>query len=160
MTFSAAASALLLGVGADDGDGVAELEDLVVAENRPVPAVAFVGGEGDQAGDAVLALDILMGDDLDHAGHLLGFGGVDGEDVGVGHLGLHQGELQGILGHFQAEIGAVIAGAGDFGHGAEAAGYLVPQIRPSAGILKASSSMLISPRSTLAASMTASTSGL
>ena len=145
---------LLDGVGADDGDGVAILEDLGVAQDRPIPAVALVGREGDQAGDAVLALDILVGDDLEHAGHLLGFGGVDREDVGVRDLGLHQRQLQRAGGHLQAQVLAVIQRAGDLGH-AVGRGYLLPQIWPSAGSLYSSSSRAISPRSTLAASMTA-----
>ena len=57
-----------LGVGfrvcRDDGHGVSELEDLFIAENGPVPSVSLVGGKGDQAGDAVLALHVLVGDDL------------------------------------------------------------------------------------------------
>ena len=55
---------LLDGVGADDGDGVAVLEDLGVAQDGPIPAVALVRREGDQAGDAVLALDVLVRDHL------------------------------------------------------------------------------------------------
>ena len=64
---------VLLGVGGDDGDRVAELEHLVLAKDRAIPAVALVGREGDEAGDRVLALDVLPGDDLGDAGHLLGF---------------------------------------------------------------------------------------
>ena len=57
--------------------GVAVLEYLGIIKNRPFPAVALVGGEGDQAGDAVFALDVLMGQHAIHAGHLFGFRGVD-----------------------------------------------------------------------------------
>ncbi len=106
---------VLHGVGADDGDGVAELEDLRVAQDRTVPAVAFVGREGDEAGDAVFALDVLVGHHLVDAGHLFGFGGVDGEDVGMGDLGLDQGQLQGVGRHLQPEVRAVVAGAGHLG---------------------------------------------
>ena len=109
---------VLLGIGADNGNGVTVLEHLGVAQDRPVPAVAQIGGEGDQAGDAVLALDVLVGDHLDHAGHLLSLAGVDGEDVGMGDLGLHQGELQGVLRQLQTGVGTEVPGAGDLGGGA------------------------------------------
>ena len=86
---------ILGAVGADDGDGVAVLEDLLVAQDGTIPAVTLVGREGDQAGDAVLALDVLVGDDLVHAGDGLGLGHVDGQDLGVGDLGLDQFAVQG-----------------------------------------------------------------
>ena len=83
-----------LGVGGDDGDGIAELEDLVRAEDRALEAVGLVVlGQHDQTVDLVRTAggkDILVGDDLHDAGHLLGLGGVDGLDVGVGDLGLGQ----------------------------------------------------------------------
>ena len=105
---------LLDGIGAYDSNRVAILEDLGIAQDRPVPAVALVGGEGDQAGDAVLALDILVGDDFHHAGHLLGFGGVDRQDVGMRYLGLHQRQLQCAGGHLQPQVLAEIQRAGHF----------------------------------------------
>ena len=36
---------IFLRVGADDGYGVAVLEDFLIAQNGAVPAVALVGGE-------------------------------------------------------------------------------------------------------------------
>ena len=109
---------VLLGIGADNGNGVTVLEHLGVAQDRPVPAIAQVGGEGDQAGDAVLALDVLVGNHLEHAGHLLRLAGVDGEDVGMGDLGLNQGELQSVLRQLQSGIRTEVPGAGDLGGGA------------------------------------------
>ena len=111
-----------LGIGRDYGDGVAVLEYLFIAEYWPVPAVALVvEGEHDEAVYAVLAGDILRGDDLEDAGHLLGLGGVDALDVGVGDLGLDEGQTQGALGHVQGLIGAEVPGAGDL-HGSGGAG--------------------------------------
>ncbi len=150
---------VLLGVRADDGDGVAVLEDLGVAQDGAVPAVAFVGGEGDEAGDPVLALDVLVGHDLVDAGHLLRFGGIDGQDVGVRDLGLHQGQSQRVGRHLETQVGAVVDGTRHFGHGRRP-GKAVPQIRPSAGSTNSRASRGISPRITLAASITASTMGL
>src|SRR5208283_498412 len=83
-------------VGAHYGDCVAELEHLRVAEDGTVPAVALVRREGDEPRDPVLPLDVLMGHHFVDARHLLGFGGVDGEDVGVGHFGLDKRQLQGV----------------------------------------------------------------
>ena len=118
---------LLDGVGADDGNRVAILEDLRVAQNRAIPAITLVGREGDQAGDAVLALDILVRDDFEDAGHLLGFGGVDRQDVGVRDLGLHQRQLQRAGGHLQAEVLAVVQRAGDFGRRRSGADICCPR---------------------------------
>ena len=105
-----------LGVGGDDGDGIAELEDLVRAEDRALEAVGLVVlGQHDQTVDLVRSAggkDILVGDDLHDAGHLLGLGGVDGLDVGVGDLGLGQSQTQ-AAGHLQRVVGAEVPGAGD-----------------------------------------------
>ena len=105
-----------LGVGRDDGDGVAELEDLVGAEDRTLKAVGLVVlGQHDETVDLVRAAggeDVLVGDDLDNAGHLLGLRGVDALDVGVGDLGLGQGEAQ-AAGHLERVVSAEVPGAGD-----------------------------------------------
>ena len=114
---AAAALGLLRGVGADNGDGVAVLKDLLIAQDGPVPAVAQVGGEGDQPGDAVLALDVLVGHHLEDPLHLFRLGGVDGEDVGVGHVGLDQGQVERFAGQLQPQVGAVVQGPGDLGQG-------------------------------------------
>ena len=119
---------MLLGVGGDYRDGVAVLEHLLIAEYRAIPAVALVVvRQHDQAVYAVLARDVLGGDDLEHAGHLLGLGGVDALDVRVADLGLDQREAQGVLGHPQRLVGAEVPGAGDLHRRARAgvgrAGY-------------------------------------
>ena len=105
-----------LGVGGDDGDGIAELEDLVRAEDRALEAVGLVVlGQHDQTVDLVRSAggkDVLVGDDLHDAGHLLGLRGVDGLDVGVGNLGLGQSQTQ-TAGHLQRVVGAEVPGAGD-----------------------------------------------
>ncbi len=153
--------ALFLGVGADDGDGVAELEDLVVAEDRPIPAVALVGREGDQAGDAVLALDILVGDDLVDAGHLSRPRLVSMEWILAWEtLAWTRASCRVSSGSLQTEIGAVIAGAGDLGQGRGSRVFGAPDAAVGGNLESQSSSRLISPRRTLAASMTASTSCL
>ena len=95
-------------VGGDDRDRVAELEHLLLAQDRTVPAVALVGREGDQAGDRVLALDVLPGDDLGDARHFLGFARVDALDVGVRDLRLHERQTQGVGGHAQRDVGAEV----------------------------------------------------
>ena len=82
------------GVGAHDGEGVAVLEDFGIVQDGTIPAVTLVGREGDEAGDAVLALDVLVGQHAVHAGHGFRFGGVDAFDVGVGNLGLSQRQMQ------------------------------------------------------------------
>ena len=118
-----------LGVGGHDGDGVAELEDLVGAEDRALKAVGLVVlGQHDQTVDLVGAAggqDVLVGDDLHDAGHLLGLGGVDGLDVGVGDLGLGQGQTQ-AAGHLQRVVSAEVPGAGDLlgGGGTDVLGAL------------------------------------
>jgi hypothetical protein len=58
-----------------------------------------------------------MGHHLDHPGHLLGLAGVYGHDVGMGNIGLHQGQTQGIGRQLEPQIGAVVQGAGNLGHG-------------------------------------------
>ncbi len=108
---------VLVAVGADDGHGIAVLEDLLVAQDGAVPSVTLVRGEGDEACDPVFPPDVLMGDDLVDAGHLLRLGGVDAFDIGVGNLRLHERRMKGFLRHLEDEIGAVIQGSGDFGHG-------------------------------------------
>ena len=106
-----------LGVGGNDGDGVTELEDLLVAQDRTIPAVTLVvERQHDEAVDAVLAAgshDILGGDDLLNAGHLLSRGGVNALDQRVADLGLHQRQTQGALGHLQGVVRAEVPGAGD-----------------------------------------------
>ena len=106
-----------LGVGRDDGDGVTELEDLVGAEDRALKAVGLVVlGQHDQTVDLVGAAggeDVLVGDDLYDAGHLLGLGNVDVLDVRVGDLGLGQGKAQ-AAGHLERVVSAEVPGARDF----------------------------------------------
>ena len=85
---------MLLGVGGDDGNGVAELEDLLLAQDRAIPAVTLVGREGDEAGDGILAAHVLPRDDPLDARHLLGFRGINVLDQGVADLGLYQCEAQ------------------------------------------------------------------
>ena len=103
-----------LGVRRDYRYRVAVLEDLLIAEDGAVPAVALVvERQHDKAVYPVLAGHVLRRDDLEDAGHLLGLGGVDALDVRVGDLGLHQGQAQGALRHGQGLVGAEVPGAGD-----------------------------------------------
>ena len=105
-------------VGADDGQGVTVLEHLGIVEDGTIPAVALVVGKGDEAGDAVFALDVLVGQHADHAGHLFGFGGVDALDDGMGDLGLGQGQVQGVGRHVHGGVGAVFGQTGHLDQGA------------------------------------------
>ena len=119
-----------LGIGCHNGDGVAELEDLVAAQHRALKAVGLVVlGQHDKAVDLVGAAggqNVLIGDDLEHAGHLLRLGGVNALDVGVGDLGLGQSQAQGVLGHLQRVVSAEVPGTGDLlgGGGTDVLGAL------------------------------------
>jgi len=103
------------GVGAHDGEGVAVLEDFGIVQDGTIPAVTLVGREGDEAGDAVLALDVLVGQHAVHAGHGFRFGGVDAFDVGVGNLGLSQRQMQRVRRHLEGGIRAEVVRAGHLG---------------------------------------------
>ena len=152
---------LLVRVGADDRQRVAVLVHLGVAEDRALPAVGQrVLGEHDEAVDAVLALDVLVRDDLEHARHLLRLADVDGEDVGVGDLGVDDGALQRAGRHLVLVVGAVVDGAGDLGDGRRPREPRVPDVAVVRHLVRELFLVGISPRSTLAASRTASTSGL
>ncbi len=73
---------MLLGVGRDYCDGIAELEDLFIAEDGSVPAVALVvERQHYKTVYTVLAGHILCCDDLEDAGHLLGLGSVNALDI-------------------------------------------------------------------------------
>ena len=106
-----------LGVGGNDGDGVTELEDLLVTQDRTIPAVALVvQRQHDQTVDAVLAAgghDVLGSDNLLNAGHLLGLGGINALNQSVADLGLNQSQTQGALGHLQSVVRAEVPGTGD-----------------------------------------------
>ena len=83
-------SGIGLRVRAYDGQSISELEHLLVAQNRPIPAISFVRGERDETGDAIPPFHVLVSDHFVNAGHLFGFRGVDGQDLRVGDLGLNQ----------------------------------------------------------------------
>ncbi|MPM52910.1 hypothetical protein SDC9_99674 [bioreactor metagenome] len=68
---------MFFSIGADNGDGVTNLEDLGVAKDGAVPTISLVCREGDQTGDAVLAFDVFVGDHFNDAGHLFSFGGIN-----------------------------------------------------------------------------------
>ena len=74
-----------LGVGADDGDDVAPLAYLVALFDHyaALPAVGERGVAADLSADAVRSLDVLIGDYLEYAGHLLRFADVDFVDLRV-----------------------------------------------------------------------------
>ena len=76
-------------VGANDGNGVTILEHFVLAENRPIPTIALVGREGNQAGNRIFAFHVLVGHDLEDAGHLLRFRRIDVFDQRMRHFRLH-----------------------------------------------------------------------
>ena len=105
------------GVRADDGKRIAILEDFGIVKDGTFPAVTLVGGEGDQAGDAVPALHVLVGQHLVHARHLFGFRGVYALDVSMGYLGLGNGEVQGVGGQTVRRVRAEFGGAGHLGDG-------------------------------------------
>ena len=73
--------------------------------------------DSDKAVYAVLAGDVLRGDDLEHAGHLFSLGGVYALDIGVGDLSLDERQAQGALRHGQGLVRAEVPGAGDFHRG-------------------------------------------
>ena len=80
-----------------------------------VTPFAFLTGHVHRAGHVVGALDVLGGQDLDDAGHLLGFGGVDADDVGVMGLGEDHGQMGGAFGHLLGHVVAVVGQTGDLG---------------------------------------------
>ena len=92
---------------------------------RSQPSPLFVG-KGDKARDAVLALYVLVGHHLVDAGHLFGFGRVDGDDIGMGNLRLHKGKLQGIRREFEPQVRAVVAGSGHLGQSARTRIFSAP----------------------------------
>jgi len=71
------------GIRAHNRQHVAILEDFGVVEDRTIPAITFVRREGDQAGNAVLAFYVFMGDHFENAGHFLRFRSVNLLDVGM-----------------------------------------------------------------------------
>ena len=64
---------IFIGIGADDCNGVSELKDLILAKYWTVPAISLISREGDQTRNGVLALHVLMRDDLVYARHLFSF---------------------------------------------------------------------------------------
>ena len=80
-------------------------------------ALALGARHVQRTGQVVGALDVLGGQHLDDAGHLLGFTGVDAEDVGVVGFGKHDGEVGDALGHLQRHVVAVVGQTGDLGEG-------------------------------------------
>ena len=108
-----------LGVSGDDGNGIAELEDLLVTQDGTVPAVTLVvQGQHDQTVDAVLAAcgdDVGGGDDPLDAGHLQSLGGINTLNESVGDLGLDQSQPQGAFGHLQSVVSAEVPGTHDLG---------------------------------------------
>lgn len=106
------------GIRADNGIGVAVLEDLLVAEDGAIESVSLVGGKGDQTADAVIALHILGRKHGGDAGHPFCFRSVYAPDVGMGNRSLSQGQVQGIRRQLVGHIRAVKRGPGHTGHGA------------------------------------------
>ena len=106
---------IFLGIGANNSQSVTELEHLGIAEDRAIPAVTQVRRKGNQAGNTILAFDVLGGDHFEDAGHLLGLRGINGEDVGMTNLGLNQRQLQRIFRQGQSAVGTEIPCAGDLG---------------------------------------------
>ncbi len=108
---------MLFGVGDDDGDGVPVLEDLLVAQDRTIPAVTLVGGKGDQTGNAILAFDILVGNNLDDARRLLCCRGVDPLDVCMRHVSERESSVEGAFGKLVGFVVAEIPETADLGDG-------------------------------------------
>ena len=111
-------SCMLFGIGCNYRDSVAVLEDLLIREDRTIPAVALVvERKHDKSVDPVLASgsdDVFSGDDLVYAGHLLGLRGVDAFDVGVGNFCLNESQSQRVGRHLQSFISAEVPGTSDF----------------------------------------------
>ena len=147
------------GVGAHDGEGVAVLEDFGIVQDGTIPAVTLVGREGDEAGNAVLALASQSA-----RGTSPGMASAsevsDALDVGVGNPGLSQRQMQRVRRHLESGIRTEVVRAGHLGDGVGTRGRREPHVRPSTGSLYSMSLTDFSPRMTAAASMTASTSGL
>ena len=110
---------MLLGVGDREGDHVAVAVDDVVCQNlagrhSDGAALVEVGFGHDVAAAGVE--QVLGEDDLRHAGHLLGFGNVYLEDLGVmGELRLDHGDMEGVGRHLELLIVAVIGETADLG---------------------------------------------
>ena len=88
---------MLFGVSSNDCNRIAELEDLIRAENGTLKAVRLVVlRQHDEAVDLVGAAgseDVLIGDDFYDAGHLLSFGSINFLDDTVGiRTSLNAGE--------------------------------------------------------------------
>lgn len=148
------------GIRADNGIGVAVLEDLLVAEDGAIESVSLVGGKGDQTADAVIALHILGRKHGGDAGHPFCFRSVYAPDVGMGNRSLSQGQVQGIRRQLVGHIPRRKARSRSHGPRCWDADGGCPIRAPLAGSLYSSSAASFSPRMTAAASMTASTSGL
>ncbi len=108
---------MLFRVSANDRDRIPELEHFCVAQNRTIPSVTLVPGESDEPGDSVLALHVLVGDDLVHTRHLFRLRGIDLADVGMGDLGLNQGKAERFRGHFETQIGPIVQSSSGLGNG-------------------------------------------
>ena len=110
-------SGMGFGIGGHNGDGVTELENLLITQNRTLPAIGFVvQRQHDKTVDAVLSTgchNILGGDDLEHTGHFFGFGCINALDIGMADLCLNQGQTQGVGGHLQGIVRAKVPSAGD-----------------------------------------------
>eukprot|EP00043_Microstomoeca_roanoka_P002426 m.38320 g.38320 ORF g.38320 m.38320 type:complete len:1021 (-) comp11478_c0_seq1:708-3770(-) len=76
-------------LGDDHGDGIADMAHLALGEDRMLGLLhrlAVFVGDLPAAGHAAHALEILRGEDADHAVHGFGGRGVDAVDLAVGNL--------------------------------------------------------------------------
>ena len=100
-------------LGDDGGDGVADVADLVLGEDRVLRLLHHLAeavGDLPAAGDAADSGEVGGGEDLEHARHRLGGGGVELHDPAVRHVGAQEADI-GLVG--AVEIGGVAALAGE-----------------------------------------------
>ena len=96
-----------------DGDHVAKVEDLFIAQDRLENAVARGAGMGLRLGGGVGPPHVFGGDDFYHAGHAFRFGSIYGQDIRVIRFGHYQGQMQGRGRHFYSDVAPVFAEAGN-----------------------------------------------
>ena len=101
-----------------DGNGVSELKDFFITENRAIPAIPFVSRKGDQPGNPVLSLDVLMGNDFKNSRHFFRCRSINRENIGMRRFGLNQGKPEGSSRHFKTYVSSEIRSTGHLGNGA------------------------------------------
>ncbi len=105
---------VLAGICSDKSDGLAHSSDLHALANENVGMVRLDEGTAAlSAAHIVRALDILVGDDSDNAGHLLCFGGVYLEDVCMSIVRKLNSEVEHAFGHLACDVACVVGDTHD-----------------------------------------------